>query len=246
MAATLINQSTTSLGPAASPLGAVVRPDTAATKYTMLASQVTSDPRSESVAVVGSGVAGLITAYTLLRDGFTNVKILTRDLCVGGVWATNRIYPGLYLNKYETLFLCLIFRLLSIHSVHGEYRLSPLEMPAPSSADGRLSGDDMAQYMAKFTSMYLQDRVEFGLDISNIRRGSNGKGWLLDVHDVQTGNQETRPFTRLVVCTGVRGWFYTRYYMLTAYRDAMFLNYQRALTPTRRSRQASRVSFSTA
>ncbi|KAL1940037.1 hypothetical protein VTO73DRAFT_9372 [Trametes versicolor] len=108
-----------------------------------------SDPRLESVAVVGSGVAGLITAYTLLRDGFTNVKILTRDLRVGGVWATNRIYPGLYLNN-----------------------------------------------------MYLQDRVEFGLDISNIRRGSNGEGWLLDVHDVQTGNRETRPFTRLVVCTG--------------------------------------------
>lgn len=90
-------------------------------------------------------------------------------------------------------------------SVHGEYRLSPLEMPAPSSADGRLSGNDMAQYMARFTTKYLQDRIEFGLDISNIRRGSNGEGWLLDARDVQTGKQETRPFTRLVVCTGVRG-----------------------------------------
>ncbi len=170
----------------------------------MPASQGTSDPRSESVAIIGSGVAGLITAYTLLHDGFTDVKILTRDLRVGGVWATNRIYPGLYLNKYETFFLSVIFRLRLIDSVHGEYRLSPLEMPAPSSADGRLSGDDMAQYMARFVNMYLQDRVEFGLDISNIRRGSNGQSWLLDVRDVQTGKQETRSFTRIIVCTGVR------------------------------------------
>ncbi|OJT15472.1 hypothetical protein TRAPUB_7343 [Trametes pubescens] len=170
--------------------------------YEAHAQQGTSDPRSEPVAIVGSGVAGLITAYTLLRDGFTDVKILTRDLRVGGVWATNRIYPGLYLNKYETFFLSVIFRLRLIDSVHGEYRLSPLEMPAPSSADGRLSGDDMAQYMARFTDMYLQDRIEFGLDISNIRRGSNGQGWLLDVRNVHAGEQETRSFTRMVVCTG--------------------------------------------
>ncbi|EIW61544.1 FAD/NAD-P-binding domain-containing protein [Trametes versicolor FP-101664 SS1] len=151
----------------------------------MSASQGTNAPRSDSVAILGSGVAGLITAYTLIHDGYTNVKILTRDLRVGGIWATNRVYPGLHLNN-----------------VHGEYRLSPLEMPPPSSADGRLSGDDMAQYMVRFTDKYLSDRVEFGLDISNIRRGSNGEGWLLDVRDVQTGKQETRPFSRLVVCTG--------------------------------------------
>lgn len=171
----------------------------------MSASQGTNAPRSDSVAILGSGVAGLITAYTLIHDGYTNVKILTRDLRVGGIWATNRVYPGLHLNKYETLGLYRFFFLRLSHSVHGEYRLSPLEMPPPSSADGRLSGDDMAQYMVRFTDKYLSDRVEFGLDISNIRRGSNGEGWLLDVRDVQTGKQETRPFSRLVVCTGVGG-----------------------------------------
>lgn len=57
------------------------------------------DPRRGSVGVIGAGVAGLITAHTLIRDGFTDVQVLTRDAQVGGVWAATRIYPGLYLNK---------------------------------------------------------------------------------------------------------------------------------------------------
>ena len=58
-----------------------------------------SNPRSESIAVIGAGVAGLITAHTLLRDGFDNITVLTRDTVVGGVWATDMIYPGLHTNK---------------------------------------------------------------------------------------------------------------------------------------------------
>lgn len=57
------------------------------------------DPRKGPVVVIGAGVAGLITAHTLMRDGFTDVQVLTRDAQVGGVWAAARIYPGLYLNK---------------------------------------------------------------------------------------------------------------------------------------------------
>lgn len=52
-----------------------------------------------SVGIIGSGQSGLITAYTLNRDGF-NVEILTRDVSVGGVWSKARVYPNLRLNKY--------------------------------------------------------------------------------------------------------------------------------------------------
>lgn len=59
-----------------------------------------SDPRTAFVAVIGSGPAGLITAHTLLQDGFSRVQILTRDSTAGGVWAAERVYPGLQINKY--------------------------------------------------------------------------------------------------------------------------------------------------
>ncbi|KAI0329616.1 FAD/NAD(P)-binding domain-containing protein [Cubamyces sp. BRFM 1775] len=143
------------------------------------------DPRSESIVVIGAGVAGLITAHTLLRDGFTGVQLLTRDAHVGGVWSRDHIYPGLYLNN-----------------VHGEYRLSPLEMPPPTAGGDRLTGDDMMQYMEVFASKFLEGRIQFNVEVQNIRRHPSGQGWLLDVQDLVSFTTETREYARIVVCTG--------------------------------------------
>lgn len=54
---------------------------------------------NEPVVIIGAGASGLVTAHVLIQDGFTNVQVLTRDKSVGGVWARERIYPGLYINK---------------------------------------------------------------------------------------------------------------------------------------------------
>lgn len=51
-----------------------------------------------TVGILGAGGAGLISAHTLLQDGF-DVQILTRDPTPGGVWATHRVYDGVTLNK---------------------------------------------------------------------------------------------------------------------------------------------------
>lgn len=51
-----------------------------------------------TVCVIGSGLAGLITAHTLLRDGW-DVEILTRDASPGGVWSSDQVYPDLQINK---------------------------------------------------------------------------------------------------------------------------------------------------
>lgn len=64
----------------------------------------TSQPElNKTICIIGSGAAGLITAHTLLRDGFTNVDVITRDSSAGGVWAAERVYPGLVINKYVCL-----------------------------------------------------------------------------------------------------------------------------------------------
>ena len=54
---------------------------------------------TEPLAIVGAGAAGLITAHTLIQDGFQNVQVLTRDKTAGGVWARDRINPGTAINK---------------------------------------------------------------------------------------------------------------------------------------------------
>lgn len=61
-----------------------------------------------AVGIIGAGAAGLITAHVLLQDGF-NVQVITRDMSVGGVWAQQRVYPGLTINKC-VIFLSLKYR----------------------------------------------------------------------------------------------------------------------------------------
>ena len=50
------------------------------------------------VAVLGAGSSGLITAKTLQDDGF-DITVFTRDRHAGGVYAQERLYPGLTMNK---------------------------------------------------------------------------------------------------------------------------------------------------
>jgi cation diffusion facilitator CzcD-associated flavoprotein CzcO len=66
------------------------------------------DPLLEPVCIVGSGIAGLITAHILLQDGFKAVEVLTRDRSVGGVWSEERVYPGLQINRSILLHNTLI------------------------------------------------------------------------------------------------------------------------------------------
>lgn len=61
-------------------------------------------PLFEPVGIIGSGIAGLITAHILVQDGFRSVEVLTRDKSVGGVWSEERVYPGLRINRSVSSF----------------------------------------------------------------------------------------------------------------------------------------------
>ncbi|KAE9394841.1 hypothetical protein BT96DRAFT_923262 [Gymnopus androsaceus JB14] len=124
----------------------------------------------DSVGILGSGAAGLITAYTLLKDGFSNVTILTADKTVGGVWAEHRVYPG-----------------LTINSVHGEFRFSPLAMTAPDDPTGRLTGMDMCAYMRNFADSFLAGKIRYCVTVKKVYRPIAGSrnGWLVDVENAR-------------------------------------------------------------
>ena len=54
----------------------------------------------KTIGVIGTGPAGLISAQVLLKDGFKNVEVITRDHTPGGVWAAERVPQDLRINKY--------------------------------------------------------------------------------------------------------------------------------------------------
>ncbi|KAF7314568.1 FAD/NAD(P)-binding domain-containing protein [Mycena kentingensis (nom. inval.)] len=145
--------------------------------------------RDETVAVIGSGPAGLITAHTLLRDGFRCVQVLTRDKTPGGVWNSERVYSGLQINN-----------------VHGEYQFSPLEMETSSLGAGRVSGDDMCAYMQEFATRFLNGIIRYEVDIVHVRRDEETSLWHVTLRDQQQPEPEQKAevleFTRVVLCTG--------------------------------------------
>ncbi|KLO19083.1 FAD/NAD(P)-binding domain-containing protein [Schizopora paradoxa] len=140
---------------------------------------------SMRVGIIGAGAAGLITAKTLLEDGF-QVQILTRDSSVGGVWARQRIYPSLHLNN-----------------VYGEFRFSSLPMPAPKDAGdgGRLNGGIMRDYFESFAARFLKECIQFEVEVINIHRNASGK-WEVSLRDMKTSGEETIVFDKIVLCTG--------------------------------------------
>ncbi|KAK7048544.1 FAD /NAD-P-binding domain-containing protein [Favolaschia claudopus] len=140
------------------------------------------DPLTSAIAIIGSGPAGLITAHTLLQDGFSQVQILTRDSTVGGVWAADRVYPGLQINN-----------------VHGEYRFSALKMPPAEG--GRLTGHDLRAYMEAFSQRF-QHIIRFNTEVVHIRRDETTSLWYISLQDKITSTLEVLVFDRVVLCTG--------------------------------------------
>jgi dimethylaniline monooxygenase (N-oxide forming) len=57
-----------------------------------------TEEHRQRVAVIGGGVAGLVSSKVLRQDGF-DVTLFEKEPAVGGVWAASRAYPGLRTNN---------------------------------------------------------------------------------------------------------------------------------------------------
>ncbi|KAF8917111.1 FAD/NAD-P-binding domain-containing protein [Mucidula mucida] len=145
----------------------------------------------KSICIIGSGAAGLITAYTLIQDGFTKVHILTQDSCPGGVWEYNKVYSGVFINN-----------------VYGDYRFSSMQIPRHPDRkpnDTRLSAEDMLFYMEKFADTLLKDRICYNTEVVKVRRAKppyviQPPNWIVTIKD-KNGVRDLG-FDRVVLCTG--------------------------------------------
>ena len=102
-----------------------------------------------------------------------------------------------------------------LHSVHGEYKFSALDMPPPERCDstgGRLTGFAMRDYVEKFSKMFLEGKAKFRfrtevLNVERIRKpsGTHPAKWVIKARNVESGVHEEMEFSRIVLATGVRG-----------------------------------------
>src|SRR5580704_19102181 len=86
------------------------------------------------VAVVGAGVAGLVTAKVLRQAGHS-VVVFEKAPDVGGVWSATRRYPG-----------------LTTQSPKQQYSLS--DFPMPKSFPEWPTGSQVQEYLADYASHF--------------------------------------------------------------------------------------------
>ena len=77
-------------------------------------------------------------------------------------------------------------------------------MPPITAEDGRLSGEDIHSYLQAFATKFLEGKIEYGMEVRDIRRHPSGNGWHVELQHLTKDQKETQEYARIVLCTGVR------------------------------------------
>lgn len=129
------------------------------------------------VAIIGAGVAGLVTAKVLLQAGH-DVTAFDRAPDVGGVWSRTRRYPG-----------------LTTQSPKAQYSFSDLPMPKdyPEWPTGAQVQAYLESYAAEFG---LADALRLNTEVTAVRPAADGR-WVVETRD------GVEDFDKVVVANGI-------------------------------------------
>jgi cation diffusion facilitator CzcD-associated flavoprotein CzcO len=133
----------------------------------------------DRVAVIGAGIAGLVTAKVLREDGF-DVTVFEKESGYGGVWLQSRTYPGLRANNSRDTYA------FSDH-------------PYPKTADRFPTAPQIRDYLASYVARFtLESSLRRSTEVARVARA--GAGFELEV--VSSGSSEVLTFDYVVVCAG--------------------------------------------
>jgi glycine/D-amino acid oxidase-like deaminating enzyme len=128
------------------------------------------------VAIIGAGVAGLVTAKVLMRAGH-DVMVYDKAPDVGGVWSRTRRYPG-----------------LTTQSPKAQYSLS--DFPMRKDFPEWPTGAQVQEYLAAYAAQFGVDRVlRLGTEVTSVQ--------LSDGYWIVEAGGTTELFDRVVVANGV-------------------------------------------
>jgi cation diffusion facilitator CzcD-associated flavoprotein CzcO len=135
------------------------------------------------IAIVGAGIAGLVTAKVLKEAGH-GVTVFDRVQDVGGVWSAARRYPG-----------------VSTQSTKAQYALS--DFPMPKSYPEWPSGPQVQRYFESYAEHNgLLPFIRLGTEVVSAVQKADGR-WSLDTRPASGGAVSTSVFDGLVVANGV-------------------------------------------
>lgn len=135
--------------------------------------------RDVRIVIIGAGVAGIATAYTLKQAGFTNFTILEKGGDVGGVWHWNR-YPGLTCDVPSQIY---------------QFSFAP----KPDWSHIWASGEEIQRYHRDVVERFgLDAHLRLNTEVTEARYDSTSMSWT-----VATGDGETLTADFVICATGV-------------------------------------------
>ncbi len=144
----------------------------------------------ETVAIVGAGVSGLVTAKVLQSDGF-DVTVFEKEREIGGVWASSRTYPDLRTNSTREL-----------------YEFSDFAYPA--GTDPFPTAEQVRDYLHAYAEEFgLRDLLRLETEVTSISRlapagGQTRGGFRLRARDAgNPAGVRDHDFDYVAVCNGV-------------------------------------------
>lgn len=136
--------------------------------------------RRKVVAVIGAGIAGLVTAKVLRDDGF-DVIVLEKQSAVGGVWAEPRTYVGLRANN-------------------SRFSYAFSDHPYPSTADLFPTAEQVREYLESYLARFgLAPHIRLSTEVVGVSR--EGAGFEISVR--APDGPATLRCDFVAVCAGV-------------------------------------------
>lgn len=140
--------------------------------------------KKKKVAVIGAGIAGLVTIKSCLEEGIEVVAFEKSDY-IGGNW------------KFKEREVS-VFRNTELSS--SRYITGFSDFPIPDSYPHFLKHEQYLEYLLDYARhFHLKEHIIFGIAVDSIKR--QGDKWLLVA--TKNGQSETYKFDAVAVCTGL-------------------------------------------
>ena len=138
------------------------------------------------VAIIGAGLAGLVTAKTFRDNGF-EVVIFEKEPALGGVWTASRTYPGLRANNSRETY-------------------SFSDFPYDKSVGHFPYADDVRNYLESYADNFdIRPFIRFDSEITQLVPGNTDTkpGFTLTILTGPDKASESLYFPYVVICNGV-------------------------------------------
>lgn len=139
------------------------------------------NPRTERIAIIGAGVAGLSTGRQLITAGF-DCTLFERNSELGGVWSDGYLNFGVQVQR--ELY---------------EFPDWPLQDDAPNFTPGAIIQDYLQAYADHFE---IRPRIRFDTRVTRLAETDTAEGgWTVSI-ETNNGTAE-EIFDRVVICIGL-------------------------------------------